>query len=214
MTAQNPPDRCRIVLIAPPGLGEAALRAALSGGDVASVILPAHERDTDIFQMEAAPLVAAAQAAGAAVMIAGEPRVASRLKADGVHVEEKKAELADIVARHQREMMVGAGGAATRDEALELGETQPDYLFFGRFGYDNRPGPHPRNLSLGQWWSQMVRIPCIVQGGADLASLTDVARAGVDFVALSSAVFNGETDPAEAVRKANALLDEHAVAGD
>ena len=46
-------------------------------------------------------------------------------------------------------MMVGAGGAKTRDDALELGEVRPDYIFFGRFGYDNKPEPHPRNLSLG-----------------------------------------------------------------
>ena len=66
--------------------------------------------------------------------------------------------------------MVGAGGAKTRDDALELGEQRPDYLFFGRFGYDNTPEPHPRNLTLGRWWAEMIEIPCIVLAGSTTSS--------------------------------------------
>ncbi len=54
-----------------------------------------------------------------------------------MHVDEGKAALADAIDRLQDKMMVGAGGVKTRDDALELGETRPDYMFFGRFGYDN-----------------------------------------------------------------------------
>ena len=84
-------------------------------------------------------------------------------------------------------LIVGAGGAKTRDDALELGEARPDYMFFGRFGYDNKPEPHPRNLSLGAWWAEMIQIPCIVMAGSDIASVEAVAATGAEFVALSSA---------------------------
>ena len=69
--------------------------------------------------------------------------------------------IADAIARLQPKMLVGAGGIKTRDDALELGELRPDYVFFGRFGYDNKPEPHPRNLGLAAWWASMVEIPCI-----------------------------------------------------
>lgn len=201
------PIRCRLVLIAPEGVDPAALEAALSGGDVASVILPQYGLDDGAFQKLAESLVPVIQARGAAAMIAGDTRVAARVKADGVHVEGKPDLLADAIDRLQDKMMVGAGGAKTRDDALALGEHRPDYVFFGRFGYDNTPAPHHRNLTLGAWWAEMIEVPCIVMGGSDIASVGDVSRTGVEFVAVSAAVFGAE-DPAAAVAEANRLLDE------
>ncbi len=204
------PNRCRIVLIASPRVPESRVRAALSGGDVASLILDAGGLDEAAFQAFAEQVVPAAQAAGVAVVIAGDSRIAGRVHADGLHVEAGKDELADAIERHQARMMVGTGGAKTRDDALELGEERPDYIFFGRFGYDTKPEPHARNLALGAWWSEMIEIPCIVMAGADLASAEAVAATGAEFVALSAAVFSEGVDPAAAVAEANALLDRTA----
>ncbi len=206
---QAVPDRCRLVLIAPEGIDPSQLGAILAAGDVASLILPQYGLDDAAFQKLAEAITPVAQGAGVALIIAGETRVAARVGADGVHVEGSRAVLDDVVDRLQDKMAVGCGGAKTRDDALDLGEARPDYIFFGRFGYDTKPEPHARNLSLGQWWAEMIEIPCIVMGGADIASVQAVSGAGVEFVALSVAVF-GATDPASAVAEANALLDAHA----
>ncbi len=85
---------------------------------------------------------------------------------------------------------------------------RPDYIFFGRFGYDNKPEAHHRNLTLGQWWAEMIDVPCIVMAGSDLASVEAVGETRAEFVALSSAVFGPGIDAGEAVARANALLDE------
>lgn len=212
MNPTETPARCRLVLIAPQGAKPQTVLDALSGGDVASLILPGWDMDDDTFQRHAEAIVPGAQEAGVAVMIAGDVRIAMRARADGVHVSDKRRELEEIIEKHQAKLMVGAGGADSRDAALELGEARPDYLFFGRFGYDNKPEPHPRNLKLGEWWSQMVQIPCIVLGGSGLASVAEVAATGADFVALGAAVFAGEARPAEAVAQANAILDAQAPA--
>lgn len=211
LSAERTPNRCRIVLIAPEGIEPAALRdsldAATAAGDVASLILPAFGEGEAAFQRRAEAVVPLAQERGVAVMIAGDSRVAGRVGADGLHVEGGKAELADAIARLGGRMMVGAGGVKTRDEALELGEERPDYLFFGRFGYDRTPAPHPRNLALGGWWAEMIDLPCIVMGGSDVVSVTAVAATGAEFVALSAAVFAPGLDPARQITEANALLD-------
>jgi len=210
MTSKAIEDRCRIVLIAPEGATPdefaQALRQALAGGDVASLILPQYDADEATFQRLAEAVTPIAQAAGAAVIVAGDSRVAGRVKADGIHVE-RKADLADAVERWQSKMMVGTGGAKTRDDALELGEERPDYIFFGRFGYDTKPEAHHRNLSLGQWWAEVIEVPCIVMAGSDIASVEPVARTRAEFVALSSAVFGPDIDPKDAVARANVLLD-------
>jgi len=117
--------------------------------------------------------------------------------------------------------MVGAGNVKTRHNALVIGELQPDYVMFGKPGGDIRPEPHPKNLVLGQWWSSLVEIPCIVLGGTDLESAITVAETGAEFVALSSAIFapqeNSTLDSivnfehvAAQIRKVNAMLDERA----
>lgn len=208
-------DRCRIVLIAPEGAAPdtfaAALRKAIAGGDIASLILPQYGLDEVSFQKFAEAITPIAQAANIAVIVAGDSRIAGRVKADGVHIE-GRAELADAVDRLQDKMAVGTGGAKTRDDALELGELRPDYIFFGRFGYDSKPEAHPRNLALGAWWARMIEVPCIVMAGADLASVRQVAATGAEFVALSAAVFAPGVDPREAVATANAALDEAAPA--
>lgn len=210
MNPTETPARCRLVLIAPQGAKPQTILDALSGGDVASLILPGWDMDDDAFQRHAEAIVPGAQAAGVAVMIAGDVRIAMRARADGVHVDDKRRELEEVIEKHQAKLMVGAGGADSRDDALELGEARPDYLFFGRFGYDNKPEPHPRNLKLGEWWSQMVQIPCIVLGGSEIASVAQVAATGADFVALGAAIFADGVDPAEAVTLANAILDAEA----
>ncbi|WP_421915844.1 thiamine phosphate synthase [Mesorhizobium sp.] len=210
MNDATPPNRCRIVLIVPQGASAARIGAAFDGGDIASLILPENGMDEASFQAFAEKIVPIAQAAGIAVIIADDTRIAGRVQADGIHVEVGKDELAETIEHFQPRLMVGAGGAKTRDDALELGETRPDYIFFGRFGYDNKPEPHPRNLSLGQWWADMIQIPCIVMAGSEIASVEAVAATGCEFVALSSAVFADGVDPKAAIASANALLDETA----
>ncbi len=214
MNDTSPPNRCRIVLISPPGESadsfSAKFSAAISGGDIASIILPANGMDEAAFQAFAERIVPLAQEAGIAAIVAEDSRIAGRVKADGIHIEGKKAALAEAIENFQPKLMVGVGGAKTRDDALELGEERPDYIFFGRFGYDNKPEPHSRNLSLGGWWAEMIQIPVIVMAGSDVASVEAVAATGADFVALSSAVFADGVDPKAAVARANAILDETA----
>lgn len=214
MQEENPPSRCRVVLIAPDLSEDGATRvaAALSGGDVASLIVAQSGADEAAFQDYAEQLTRVAQEKNVAAVIAGEPRLAARVHADGIHFEGSKAELAEIVRKHQGRMVVGCGGAKTREDALELGETQPDYIFFGRFGYDTKPEPHPRNLSLAAWWSEMIEIPCIALAGSTIDSVVAVAATGAEFVALGNAVFVPGNDPARPVVEANALLDAHAPA--
>lgn len=202
-------ERARLVLIAPEGLAAddfaTALEQALSGGDVASLILPQYGLDETAFQRFAEKPTQIAQAAGAAVIVAGDTRVAGRVGADGLHVEGLAA-ASEAVEKYQAKMAVGVGGIKTRDEALDLGELRPDYIFFGKFGFDNKPEPHSRNLGLAEWWAEMIEIPCIIMAGSDIESVTEAGRTGAEFVALSRAVFDG--DPKLAVARANAILED------
>lgn len=207
-------NRCRLVLIAPdiadPQDAAQVMGDALKGGDVASVILPQYGLDDGAFQKLAEAVVPVVQAAGAAALIAGDSRVAGRVKADGLHIEGNPEALAEAIEKHAPKMIVGGGNAQDRHKALEIGETQPDYIFFGKAAGDIKPEAHPKNVALGEWWSSMVEIPCIVMGGTDPASVLAIAESGAEFAALRLAVFGEPGRAAQIVQEVNALLDEKA----
>ena len=223
--------RCRLVLIVPGdwilqnGSNAARrLEAAFAAADVASVIVFQGTVTEPEFQKILPPVVASAQNAGVAVMVDGEPRIAARTGADGVHLGQDPDALRKAIDQYAPKMMVGAGNVRTRHNALVIGELQPDYVMFGKPGADTHEEAHPKNLALGQWWSAMVEIPCIVLGGKNIETVVDVAKTGADFVALSSAIFvpdadgkgtyatqsGGDNAIADRVRHANTLLDDHA----
>ncbi|QTK82293.1 Thiamine-phosphate pyrophosphorylase [Agrobacterium tumefaciens] len=207
-------DRCRLVLIVPQ-MDDAqkqatAVEEALRGGDVASVIIPQYGLDDAAFQKRAELIVPVVQKAGAAALIAGDSRVAGRVKADGLHVVGNGEALAEAVEKFTPKLIVGGGNADDRHKALEQGEANPDYVFFGKLEGDIKPEAHPKNLALGEWWASMIEIPAIVMGGTDLSSAVAVAETGVEFVAMRSAVFDNAGGAAQAVSEINALLDEKA----
>lgn len=196
--------------------GAQDLSALLNAGDVASIVFYAHQLEETAFQRTISPLVEAAQTQGVAALVAGESRVAGRVGADGLHLGADIPTLADAMDKFAPGMIVGAGNVKTRHAALTIGEIKPDYVMFGKPGGDIRPEPHPKNLALGEWWSQMVEIPCIVLGGSNIDNVLDVASSGADFVALENAIFtpeNGALNMREAenlLRRANEMLDQNA----
>jgi len=206
------PIRPRLVLattLLPDGeAGVSMLRAALGAGDVATVIVDPAGRPDAAFQDFAEAIVPIVQEAGAAAIVAEDTRCAGRSRADGFHTSAGGiAALREAVGRLAPKLIVGGSGFNTRHEALEAGETMPDYLMFGKLGADNDAEPLRRNLELAEWWAAIVEIPCIVQGGADLAALPLAIETRAEFILLSAAVFGEPAAVAERVREANRLFD-------
>lgn len=212
LQTDDAPNRCRLVLTLSPGTAPdkmaAALAEALTGGDVASVILfaaGAAERDFQAFCEKCVPLI---QAAGAAALIADHSQIAGRTKADGVHITGSIADLKDAMNALSPRLIVGAGAKLSRDDALDKGELRPDYVFFGRLDGDTHPEAHPKNLEMGEWWASMIELPCIVMGGYLAQSVTAVSKSGAEFAAMSAAVFGEGRSPRSEVAQINARLDE------
>ena len=202
--------RCRLCLVTPPDYSSDAFAPrvadALAGGDVASLIITAPHNDATALQAAAEALVPIALNRGVAALIHNDTRVAARTKADGVHIDTGAADVAAALESLRNRKIVGAGGIRSRHEALEIGNVEPDYLFFGRLDGDFTDGIFPRARELAAWWSQVTVIPAMVMGGRELASVEEAASDGIGFVALASAVWNDPRGPRAAVAEANDRL--------
>lgn len=203
-------SRCRLCLVTPLRSDPAALAklvgAALSGGDVASLIIAVDPADPNALQRLAEAIVPIAAARGVATLIHNDTRIVGRTGADGVHVDGGAADLADAVAGlRPKKKIVGAGGVRSRHEAMVAGEADPDYVFFGRLDGDTGEAIFANAFELAAWWSSLFVIPAIVMGGSSIASVRQGAEAEIEFVALGRAVF-AAADPAAAVAEANRIL--------
>lgn len=207
------PEAARLFLVTPPSLDAASfaprLAEALSAGDVAAVLITIsgdHGLET-----AARTLVPIIQEHGAAAILAEDTRIAGHVKADGVHVAGGIDDLRLAVESFRPKRIVGAGNLDTRHAAMQAGDLDVDYLFFGRPHGDLHELAHPKALDLAEWWSELMQIPAVVMAGRSLDSVAEAAATGAAFVAVHDAIWAREGGAGEAVRLAHAALLREAV---
>ncbi|MCI0600505.1 MAG: thiamine phosphate synthase [Beijerinckiaceae bacterium] len=142
------------------------------------------------------------QRQGIACLVAGDPEVAVRATADGVHIDGEEAQLERALRALKPGYIVGAGGLRTRHDAMIAGEAGADYVLFGDCGE-----PHSDIVARVAWWAELFTVPCIGYAH-DLGSIGDLVRAGADFIALGDAVFADQRGAGPALRDAAKLVTE------
>lgn len=176
-----------------------ALTSALSGGDVASLLIRFDVEDPRKQEEIARALAPLAQEKGVAVLVEGSVTVAMRAKADGAHIEGSGAELAEAVGKLSPKYIVGAGGVELRDDAMRAGEAGADYVLFE--GEDMEA-----LLERVDWWAQLFTTPCVARAPS-LADVAPLAKAGADFVMLDDAVWSHDGGPGAAVALALGMIE-------
>jgi thiamine-phosphate pyrophosphorylase len=198
----------RLYLITPP-IADAdsfapVLRAALGAGDVACALLrfaPPDEGARKKIFRALAPIV---QDADAAALVADDPVLAARAGADGVHIEGYGETFAAALDSLKPERIVGIGGLANRDEAMNAGEGEADYLMFG--GLEPGAMSAAEILERASWWAELFNVPCVAVAHAP-AEVAPLAVCGAEFVALGPTFFADPRGPAIAIAEAQAALD-------
>lgn len=208
-------ETSRLMLVSP-RLGPdrdflAPLTAALGAASFAAIVLRVEPSPDERALLKLLkPLVDAGQSAGAAVLIEGAPDLAGRSGADGVHAQgETKAR--DAALRFKPEKIVGVGGLRTRDAAMTAGEIGVDYVLFGDPGKGGEAPPLESVLERLDWWAEIFTTPCVGEAPT-LDAVAAMAGTNADFVALGAFVWDDLAGPAEAVRRAAALLTAEAAA--
>jgi thiamine-phosphate pyrophosphorylase len=191
-----------------PALQEALAGAQEAGFSVASVYLDvAGLSDGDATRI-AAPLAPLAQAAGAAVLV-NDPRVAGRIKGDGVHVRASgdalEPALEEAAESMRPDRIVGAGLLRSRHDAMTAGEGDVDYICFGEPSPDGWRPDIADTLERVSWWADVFNVPCVGFAGT-LEEAVQIAEAGADFVAIGDAIWSHPLGPRVAMEEVAALI--------
>lgn len=208
---------CRLYLITPPRIDDLRdfsdrFARALGAGDIACVQLRlkapdgAAVSDDDVLYAAEA-LAPIAQSADVAFLINDRPDLALQTGADGVHVGQSDASCKKARAVLGDDATVGVTCHDSKHLALMAGEAGADYVAFGAFfptaTKETTARPEP---SLLDWWSFATTLPCVAIGGITPANCAPLVRAGADFLAVASAVWDHPQGPEAAVKAFDAVI--------
>ncbi len=171
---------CRLYLLTPetfdPGF-PAALAAALDAGDVAAVRLHLPGADSATLRAAAESLRPIVQSRGVAFIIAADAALAAATGSDGVHLTPS-----DMPAAQARKLIgdlqLGVFCGASRDQAMDAGDAGADYISFGPFGGGDESSPSPELIA---WWSELMELPVVAEGGITAENCASLVQAGADF---------------------------------
>jgi thiamine-phosphate pyrophosphorylase len=162
----------------------AKLDEALLATRVAALLVPRAKRSEGNYKALVKAVVPRAQAAGAAVIIEGDPGLVRMLGADGLHVEGGVNEVRAATSALKPDYIVGAGKIASRHDAMSKGELGPDYVFFGPLGGQR----DPEQREMARWWAEIMEIPSVL---SDPAATPESATAeGGEFIGLGESVWS------------------------
>lgn len=159
------------------------LDEALTAAPVAAMLIPRGMRSEGSYKTLVKSVVHRAQSAGVAVLIEGDPGLVRTLGVDGIHVEGGINEVRAATQALKPDYIVGAGGIASRHDAMSKGELGPDYIFFGPLS-----GPRdPEQREMARWWAEIMEVPSVL---SDPAATAETATSeGAEFIGLGESVW-------------------------
>jgi thiamine-phosphate pyrophosphorylase len=199
MSADGSP---RIYLITPPAFDPALpdrLARLLDGFDVACVRLALAASGEDAVARAADALRAVAHARDVPLVVADHFRLAGRLGLDGVHLSDGARQVRAAREALGREAIVGAFARASKHDGLTAAEAGADYVGFGPAGATGLGDGSTAPLELFEWWSEVVEVPVVAEGGITPKVAEGLAGA-VDFVALGDELWSNAEGPEAALK--------------
>ncbi len=154
----------------------------MQAGDVAAVLLRLADSDERTLINRAKAMAAPVQERDAALLLDGHVELVARAGADGAHLTGIAA-FTEALTHLKPERIAGAGGLATRHDAMLAAEQGADYVMFGE---PDATGARPAFEAIEEriaWWAEVFESPCVGYA-ASLDDIAPLVAAGADFIAL------------------------------
>lgn len=189
-------DRPQIYLVTPPEFDlssfPARLETVLQGADIACLRLSLATHDEDRLTRAADAIREVAHRADVALVIDTHVVLAKRLGLDGVHLLDGSR-----TVRHARkelgpDAIVGAYCSQSNHDGMSAGEAGADYVSFGPVSGSLGDG-ELADHELFYWWSQMIEVPVVAEGGVTLDQVKTLSSV-TDFFAIGEEIWSTD-DP-------------------
>lgn len=194
------PEHPQIYLVTPPDPDPerfpARLAAVLDAAPVACLRIATSLGASDSARLGRAAdaLREIAHARDIPVLIETHVLLAERHGLDGVHLADGARSVRRARKALGRDAIVGAFCGASRHDGMTAGEAGADYVAFGPVGDTGLGDGRRAGRDIFAWWSEMIELPVVAEGGLDEALVRDLAPV-TDFFAFGAEIWSSE-DPA------------------
>lgn len=195
------PEQPQIYLLTPPvfelSVFPDQLASVLDAHDVACIRLALATRDEDRISRAADACREVAHAHDVAIVVNDHTQLAERLGLDGVHLSDASKSVRDARKALGPDAIVGSFCGTSRHDGMTAGEAGADYVAFGPLtGVGDEA---TADDDLFAWWSEMIEVPIVAEGGLTLDLVKRLAPI-TDFFGVGEEIW-GDEDPAAALAR-------------
>ena len=206
--------KCRLYLITPSDFKLSEFRQklalALDSGDIACVQLRLKNASERRIMKTIESLRPIVQERNVSFILNDDPKLAYQGGCNGVHIGQK-----DVVYEDARDILGASAtiGVTCKNDpqlAILASENGADYVAFGAFFPTktkityNRASPEIINI-----WSQTMNIPSVAIGGITPKNCAPLVRAGANFLAVISSVWEHAGGPGAAIKEFNRVISNN-----
>jgi thiamine-phosphate pyrophosphorylase len=196
------PEQPQIYLITPPEIElshfPGQLARVLEVAPIACIRLSLATRDEDLILRAADAVREVAHQFDVALVIDTHVVLAQRLGLDGVHLTDGARSVRMARKELGADAIVGAFCAQSRHDGITAGEAGADYISFGPVGETALGDGSCAESELFQWWSDMIELPVVAEGGLDASLVRDLTPI-TDFFGIGEEIWRSE-DPVAALK--------------
>lgn len=194
-------EQPQIYLISPPQFELSSLNASLSGildqFEIACFRLAMASTDEDEIARAADLLRETCHARDIAIVIEQHFRMVTRLGLDGCHLPDGARLVRDVRKELGADAIVGSHCGTSRHAGMSAGEAGVDYVCFGPVSGTSLGDGSIAEPELFQWWTEMIEVPVVAEGGLNSALVEHLAPV-TDFFAVGQEIW-GADDPKQAL---------------
>jgi thiamine-phosphate pyrophosphorylase len=194
-------DAPQLYLITPPeielGTFPDLLAQVLDRHAIACVRLSLATRDEDRLSRAADALREITHARDVALVISDHVKLSERLGLDGVHLTDAARSVRETRKALGEDAIVGCFCGTSRHDGMSAGEAGADYVSFGPVAASNLGDGSFADLDLFQWWSEVIEVPVVAEGGLDAERVAELSPF-TDFFGFGEEIWRVE-NPADAL---------------
>ncbi|TMV08619.1 thiamine phosphate synthase [Ruegeria sediminis] len=191
------PEQPQIYLITPPAISLASfpdrLARVVDGAEIACIRLALAGKDEDQIARAADACREVAHARDVALVISNHVLLAQRLGLDGVHLDDAARSVRAARKELGPDAVVGSFCGTSRHDGMTAGEAGADYVAFGPVGQSSLGDGSFADPDLFQWWSEMIEVPVVAEGGLTDEIVRTLAP-HTDFFGIGDEIWSAE-DP-------------------